>query len=247
MFQLPGRFQSTYDADTALALDGVIWSAFGTTGQRCTAASRVIVQSGVYDEFSERLVARAERLRLGNGLEESTDVGPVVNPAQLHKIDSYMAVGRDEGATLACGGATTNVGPLGRGYFFQPTVFTDAKPGMRIAQEEIFGPVTALIRVDSLEEAIEVNNGVPYGLSTSIYTQDVNRAFQAIESIDTGLVYVNAGTIGAEVHLPFGGTRGTGNGHREAGTAALETFTEWKTVYIDYSGKLQKAQIDAAE
>ena len=235
------------DADTALALDGVIWSAFGTTGQRCTAASRVIVQSGVYDEFSERLVARAERLRLGNGLEESTDVGPVVNPAQLHKIDSYMAVGRDEGATLACGGATTNVGPLGRGYFFQPTVFTDAKPGMRIAQEEIFGPVTALIRVDSLEEAIEVNNGVPYGLSTSIYTQDVNRAFQAIESIDTGLVYVNAGTIGAEVHLPFGGTRGTGNGHREAGTAALETFTEWKTVYIDYSGKLQKAQIDAAE
>jgi aldehyde dehydrogenase (NAD+) len=235
------------DADIPLALEGVIWSAFGTTGQRCTAASRVIVQARVHDEFAERLIARAERLRLGNGLDESTDVGPVVNPAQLHKIDSYMAVGRDEGATLACGGATTNVGQLGRGYFFQPTVFTDAKPGMRIAQEEIFGPVTALIRVDSLEDAIEVNNGVPYGLSTSIYTQDVNRAFHAVEGIDTGLVYVNAGTIGAEVHLPFGGTRGTGNGHREAGTAALETFTEWKTVYIDYSGKLQKAQIDAAE
>ena len=232
------------DADVPLALDGVIWSAFGTTGQRCTAASRVIVQSGVYDEFAERLVQRAERLRLGNGLDEATDVGPVVNTSQLHKIDSYMGVGRDEGATLACGGATTNVGDLGSGYFFQPTVFTDAKPGMRIAQEEIFGPVTALIRVETLDEAIEVNNGVPYGLSTSIYTRDVNRAFKAIEGITTGLVYVNAGTIGAEIHLPFGGTRGTGNGHREAGTAALDTFTEWKTVYIDYSGKLQKAQID---
>ncbi len=233
------------DADIPLALDGVIWSAFGTTGQRCTAASRVIVQAGVYDEFAERLVQRAERLRLGNGLDERTEVGPVVNTDQLHKIDAYMAVGRDEGATLACGGATTNVGDLGRGYFFQPTVFTDAKPQMRIAQEEIFGPVTALIKVGSLEEAIAVNNGVPYGLSSSIYTRDVNRAFRAVEGIDTGLVYVNAGTIGAEVHLPFGGTRGTGNGHREAGTAALDTFTEWKTVYIDYSGRLQKAQIDS--
>ncbi len=232
------------DADLGLALDGVIWSAFGTTGQRCTAASRIIVQSGVYDEFAEKLVARAERLRLGNGLDESTDVGPVVNTAQLHKIDSYMTVGRAEGATIACGGAITNVGPLERGHFFQPTVFTDATPRMRVAQEEIFGPVTALIRVDSLEEAIDVNNGVPYGLSSSIYTRDVNKAFKAIEAIDTGLVYVNAGTIGAEVHLPFGGTRGTGNGHREAGTAALETFTEWKTVYVDYSGRLQKAQID---
>ncbi len=232
------------DAAIPLALDGVVWSAFGTTGQRCTAASRVVVQSGVYDAFAERLVARAERLRLGNGLDATTDVGPIVNTDQLRKVDSYMAVGRDEGATLACGGATTNVGELGRGHFFQPTVFTDATATMRIAQEEIFGPVTALIKVDSLEEAIEVNNGVPYGLSTSIYTKDVNAAFRAIEGIDTGLVYVNAGTIGAEIHLPFGGTRGTGNGHREAGTAALETFTEWKTVYIDYSGRLQKAQID---
>jgi aldehyde dehydrogenase (NAD+) len=231
------------DADLDLALDGVVWSAFGTTGQRCTAASRVIVQEGVYDAFAQRLVARAERLRLGDGLDDATDVGPVVNRDQLRKIDSYMAVGRDEGAELACGGATTNVGPLGRGYFFQPTVFLGATPRMRIAQEEIFGPVTALIRVGSLDEAIEVNNGVPYGLSSSIYTRDVNKAFRAVEGIDTGLVYVNAGTIGAEVHLPFGGTRGTGNGHREAGTAALDTFTEWKTVYIDYSGKLQKAQM----
>ncbi len=232
------------DADLGLALDGTIWSAFGTTGQRCTAASRVIVQAGVYDEFARRLVERTERLRLGDGLEDTSDVGPVVNADQLHKIDSYMAVGATDGARLACGGSTANAGALERGHFFQPTVFLDAKPEMRIAQEEIFGPVTALIRVGSLEEAIEVNNGVSYGLSSSIYTQDVNKAFRAIEGIDTGLVYVNAGTIGAEVHLPFGGTRGTGNGHREAGIAALETFTEWKSVYVDYSGRLQKAQID---
>ena len=232
------------DADLDLALDGVVWSAFGTTGQRCTAASRVIVQAGVYEEFAEKLIARTERLRLGNGLDAATDVGPVVNQDQLHKIDSYMQVGRDDGATLACGGGTANVGALAKGHFFQPTVFTDVKPGARIAQEEIFGPVTALIKVGSLEEAVEVNNGVSYGLSSSIYTRDVNKAFKAIEGIDTGLMYVNAGTIGAEVHLPFGGTRGTGNGHREAGTAALDTFTEWKTVYVDYSGKLQKAQMD---
>ena len=167
-----------------------------------------------------------------------------MNAEQLHKIDSYMAIGRDDGATLTCGGATSNIGALERGHFFQPTIFTDAKPAMRIAQEEIFGPVTALIRVGSLDEAIEVNNGVPYGLSSSIYTRDVNKAFRAVERIDSGLVYVNAGTIGAEVHLPFGGTRGTGNGRREAGIAALETFTEWKSIYIDYSGKLQKAQMD---
>ncbi len=232
------------DADLDLALEGVIWSAFGTTGQRCTAASRVIVQSSVYDDFARTLVERTERLRLGSGLDDSTDVGPVVNRDQLEKIDSYMPVGRDEGATIATGGAAANGGSLANGHFFQPTVFVDAKPQMRISQEEIFGPVTALIRADSLDDAIDINNHVPYGLSTSMYTRDVNKAFRAIERIDTGLVYVNAGTIGAEVHLPFGGTRGTGNGHREAGTAALDTFTEWKTVYVDYSGKLQKAQID---
>jgi aldehyde dehydrogenase (NAD+) len=232
------------DADLGLALDGAIWSAFGTTGQRCTAASRIIVQDGVYDAFAAQLVERTKRLRLGNGLDDATDVGPVVNADQLRKIESYMAVGASDGATLACGGVVARGDGLDRGYFFQPTVFLDAKPAMRIAQEEIFGPVTALIRVGSLDEAIDVNNGVPYGLSSSIYTGDVNKAFRAVERIDTGLVYVNAGTIGAEVHLPFGGTRGTGNGHREAGTAALETFTEWKSVYIDYSGRLQKAQID---
>ncbi|HWQ27622.1 MAG TPA: aldehyde dehydrogenase family protein [Dehalococcoidia bacterium] len=232
------------DANLDLALDGVIWSAYGTSGQRCTAASRVIVQRGVAQTFTDRLVARAEQLRLGNGLDEATDVGPVVNEEQLRKIDSYMDIGRAEGATIACGGSIANVGELGKGYFFRPTVFVDARPEMRIAQEEIFGPVTTVLVVDSLEEAIAVANGVQYGLSTSVYTQDVNKAFRFIEGIDTGLVYVNAGTIGAEVHLPFGGTKGTGNGHREAGQAALDTYTEWKTVYIDYSGRLQRAQID---
>ena len=232
------------DADIDLALDGAVWSAFGTTGQRCTAASRIIVQSSVYDEFATKLVDRARALRLGDGLRDETDVGPVVNTSQLEKISSYIPVGREEGAALAIGGSRADGKGLDRGYFFEPTVFTDAKPSMRIAQEEIFGPVTALIKVDSLDEAVAVNNGVPYGLSSSIYTRDVNKAFRAMEGLDTGLVYVNAGTIGAEVHLPFGGTRGTGNGHREAGIAALETFTEWKALYIDYSGKLQKAQID---
>ena len=232
------------DADLDLALDGVVWSAFGTAGQRCTAASRVIVQSGVHDVFAEQLIARTKALRLGNGLDKATDVGPVVNTDQLGKVASYIPVGRGEGATVACGGNVATGAGLDGGYFFEPTVFANVKPAMRIAQEEIFGPVTALIKVESLEEAVAVNNGVPYGLSSSIYTRDVNRAFRAIESLDTGIVYVNAGTIGAEVHLPFGGMRGTGNGHREAGTAALETFSEWKSVYVDYSGRLQRAQID---
>jgi len=232
------------DADLNLALDGVIWSAFGTSGQRCTAASRLIVQRGILGELTERLIARTEALRLGHGLDEGTDVGPVVNHEQLVKIDGYMEVARKEGATIACGGSIANVGPLAKGFFFRPTVLTDVKPTMRVAQEEIFGPVIAVIVVDSLEEAIAVNNDVPFGLSSSIYTRDVNQAFRAIEGITTGLLYVNAGTIGAEVHLPFGGTRGTGNGHREAGQAALDTYTEWKTVFVDYSGKLQRAQID---
>jgi acyl-CoA reductase-like NAD-dependent aldehyde dehydrogenase len=232
------------DADLKLALDGVVWSAFGTTGQRCTAASRVIVQSGVYEGFAAMLVERAQTLRLGNGLDDATQVGPIVNKQQLEKVGSYMPVGRDDGARLACGGGPASGDGLDRGYFFRPTVFTDAKPQMRIAQEEIFGPVTALIRAETLDEAIEINNGVMYGLSTSIYTRDVNTAFRALDRIETGLVYVNAGTIGAEVHLPFGGVRGTGNGHREAGIAAFETFTEWKSIYVDYSGRLQRAQID---
>jgi alpha-ketoglutaric semialdehyde dehydrogenase len=232
------------DADLELAVDGILWSAFGTSGQRCTAASRVIVQRGVYDELQKRLVERAEQMRLGPGWEDDTDVGPVINARALEKIHSYTGIGKDEGATLLTGGEAATDGDLARGHFYRPTIFADVEPGMRIAQEEIFGPTTALIPVGSLDEAIRAANGVAFGLSSSIFTRDVNTAFRAMRDLDTGITYINAGTIGAEVHLPFGGTKDTGNGHREAGQAALDVFTEWKSIYVDYSGKLQRAQID---
>ncbi len=232
------------DADLELAVDGIVWSAFGTSGQRCTAASRVIVQGGVYDELARRLVERAERMRLGPGWEPDTDVGPVINKAALEKIHSYTGIGRDEGAQLLTGGEVARGNGLDRGYFYTPTVFGDVDPGMRIAQEEIFGPTTALIRVRDLDEAVRVANGVQFGLSSSIFTRDVNSAFRAMRDLEAGITYINAGTIGAEVHQPFGGTKDTGNGHREAGQAALDVFTEWKSIYVDYSGKLQRAQID---
>jgi len=232
------------DADVELAIEGAVWSAFGTSGQRCTAASRMIVQKPLADVFAEKLVARAKGLRLGDGLDPQTDVGPVVNQPQLEKIQQYVNIGVGEGAAIAYGGSRPDNGELAKGYFFQPTVFVDVRPEMRIAQEEIFGPVTDIILCSDLEEAVRINNNVPYGLVTSIYTRDVSKAFKAMERITTGIVYINAGTIGAEVHLPFGGTRGTGSGDREAGQAALDSYTEWKTVYIDYSGRLQKAQID---
>ncbi|MBI1987796.1 MAG: aldehyde dehydrogenase family protein [Nitrospinae bacterium] len=232
------------DANLDLALDGIVWSSFGTSGQRCTAASRIIVHRDAREELAEKLVERVRALRLGNGLLETTDVGPVINQAQLDRIHGYTEVGVKEGAELLTGGKRYTEGECAKGFFYMPTLFNRVKPGMRIAREEIFGPTTALIEVSSIEEAIEVNNATSYGLSSAIYTRDIRKAFQAIQDITTGIVYINAGTIGAEIQLPFGGTRGTGNGHREAGTAALETYTEWKTVYIDYSGRLQRAQID---
>jgi len=232
------------DADLDLAVDGIVWSAFGTTGQRCTAASRVIVQRGVHDELVRRLVDRARTLRVGNGLDPNVDVGPVISQAQLEKVESYVAIGEQEGARLVFGGHRLARDGMDRGYFFEPTIFDEVRSGMRIAQEEIFGPITSIIAVETLADAIAVNNGVAFGLSSSIYTRNVNQAFEAMRELTTGLVYVNAGTIGAEVHLPFGGTRGTGNGHREAGIAALDIFSEWKTIFVDYSGKLQRAQID---
>jgi len=235
------------DADIDLAVEGAVWSAFGTSGQRCTAASRMIVHERVASAFSDGLIDRAENLRLGNGLEATTDVGPVVNRPALEKIERYMEIGRDEGAAIACGGSRASGNGLDSGYYFQPTVFTDVQPKMRVAQEEIFGPVTDIIRCSDLEQAVDINNGVQFGLSSAIFTRDISKAFKAMERMTTGIVYINAGTIGAEVHLPFGGTRGTGNGHREAGQAALDSYSEWKTVYIDYSGRLQKAQIDRPE
>jgi len=234
------------DADLDLAVEGILWSAFGTSGQRCTAASRVIVQEGAYDALQSKLVAAAEAMRLGPGWEDDTDVGPVINRRSLEKIHSYTQIGKDEGARLLTGGEIASEGDLGKGFFYRPTLFGDVDPQMRIAQEEIFGPTTALIRVRDFDEAIRVSNGIRYGLSSSIFTRDVNKAFRAVRDLQAGITYVNAGTIGAEVHLPFGGTKETGNGHREAGQAALDVFTEWKSVYVDYSGKLQRAQIDTA-
>jgi aldehyde dehydrogenase (NAD+) len=236
------------DADLDNAIEGTVWGAFGTSGQRCTASSRIVVHKKVYKRFVQKLVERAESLRIGNGLDEKTDVGPVINEAAVEKILGYIEIGKSvDRATLACGGNRLTKGDYANGFFIEPTVFTDVKPSMRIAQEEIFGPVTAVIPTNSLEEAIEIGNGVRYGLSAAIYTQDVNRAFQAMNDMYTGIFYVNSSTIGAEVHLPFGGTKGTGNGHREAGNQVLDIFSEWKSIYVDYSGKLQKAQIDQVE
>jgi len=232
------------DADLELAVEGCVWGGFGTTGQRCTAASRVVVHDKVYDEFLRQFSARASALRVGNGLEDRTQVGPSVSESQLETVMKYVEIGRSEGARLVTGGHRLASGSHARGWFHEPTIFGDVDPSMRIAQEEIFGPVVSVMRCRSLEQAIEIGNGVAYGLSASIYTRDVNKAFSAMRDLYTGIFYVNAPTIGAEVHLPFGGTKATGNGHREAGTAALDVFSEWKSIYVDFSGKLQRAQID---
>ena len=235
------------DADLELAVDGCLWGGFGTTGQRCTAASRVVVHEKVYKKFVDAFVERTRTLVVGDGLDERTQMGPSNSDGQLNTVMKYVGIGRDEGATLATGGGRLSAGGHGRGYFHEPTIFTDVDPRMRIAREEIFGPVVSVIPCRSLDEAIEIGNGVEYGLSASIYTQDINRAFAAMRDLYTGIFYVNAPTIGAEVHLPFGGTKHTGNGHREAGVAALDVFSEWKSIYIDFSGRLQRAQIDTEQ
>ncbi len=233
------------DADLDLAVEGILFGAFGTTGQRCTACSRVIVHSKVQKKLTNLLVKRAKALKVGDGLNSKVEMGPLINEEARAKVELYVSIGKKEGAKMLCGGVVPKGRGLKKGFFFEPTVFTDVSSQMRIAQEEIFGPVVSLITCKSFDHAVEIVNDSHYGLSSAIYTQDVNRAFQAIQELDTGITYVNASTIGAEIQLPFGGTKGTGNGHREAGTAALEIFTEWKSVYIDYSGKLQKAQIDS--
>ena len=232
------------DANLDLALEGALWGAFGTTGQRCTATSRIIVQKGIYREFHERLVERAKKLKVGNGLDETVQMGPAINQKQLETDLNYVEIGRNEGAKMVCGGNRIEKGEYQYGWFMQPTVFIDVDPKMRIAQEEIFGPVVSVIPCDDMDDAIEIANGIEYGLSSAIYTKDVNKAFTAMRDLYAGITYINAPTIGAEVHLPFGGAKDTGNGHREAGQAALDVFTEWKSVYVDYSGKLQRAQID---
>ncbi len=236
------------DADIDNAVEGSVWGAFGTSGQRCTASSRLVVHKKVYKKFVAKFVERVKSLRVGNGLDPKTEVGPVIHEDAMQKIQGYIEIGKKvDKATLAAGGNRLTKGNYAKGWFIEPTVFSDVKPGMRIEQEEIFGPVTSIIPFSTLDEAIEIVNGVKYGLSSAIYTQDVNKAFYAMQELYTGICYVNSATIGAEVHLPFGGTKATGNGHREAGTQVLDIFSEWKSLYVDYSGKLQKAQIDAVE
>ena len=232
------------DADLDLALEGVLWGAFGTTGQRCTATSRLIVHERVHDRLLQMLCDRAARLRLGPGLDERTEVGPLINEDALQKVEYYVGVARQDGARVLIGGERATGAGLERGWFYQPTVVTAVAPGMRVEQQEIFGPVLAVIKVASLDEAIRVNNDVPYGLSSSLYTRDVNAAFRAMGELDTGITYVNAPTIGAEAHLPFGGVKQTGNGHREGGWEVYDFYSETKVVYVDFSGKLQRAQID---
>lgn len=234
------------DADLGLAVEGALWGAFGTTGQRCTATSRLILHRDIKKEFIERLVARAEKIKIGDGLDESVEMGPLINQSAREKVQRYMDIGGQEGARLLIGGSVYDMGPCANGYFFQPTIFDRVSPAMRVAREEIFGPVLSVLEVQSFAEAITVLNGTPYGLSSSIYTADVGRAFRAMRDIEAGIIYVNGPTIGAEVHLPFGGVKDTGNGHREAGTTVYDIFSEWKSIYVDYSGKLQKAQIDNA-
>ena len=231
------------DADLDLATDGILWSAFGTTGQRCTACSRVIVDSAVVEPLLERLETRARKLRLGSGLDDTTDVGPLINAGAVDKVASYIDIGNGEGELVIGGGRATD-GDLTHGHFFEPTIFSGVGAMDRIGQEEIFGPVLSVIPVDGYNEAMLALNQTRYGLSSSIYTQDVNTAFRAMRDFETGIVYVNAGTTGAETHLPFGGWKETGNGHREAGNVALDTYTEWKSIYVDFSGRLQRAQID---
>ena len=232
------------DADLELALDGVLWGAFGTTGQRCTATSRLLLHRKVHDRFLRMLVDRVEKLRLGDGLDANTDVGPMINEGARKNTANYVATGLAEGAELLSGGRIPTSPRLANGWFYRPTVFAGVKAGMRIEQEEIFGPVLSVVRIRTLAEAIRVNNDVKYGLSSSLYTKDVRSAFVAMQEIDAGITYVNAPTIGAEAHLPFGGVKETGNGHREGGWMVYDFYSETKTVYVDFSGRLQKAQID---
>lgn len=246
MLEMGGKNAITVmdDADLDLAVEAILWSSFGTSGQRCTAASRIIAHRAVVEQLAERLVAGAGTLRMGDPLDENTQVGPIVNEKQLQNIHKYTQIGLEEGARLLTGGERDVDGSRANGFFYKPTLFADVRPDMRIAQEEIFGPTAVIITVDDLDEAIRINNETSYGLSSSVFTRDVNKAMRAARDMTSGIVYINHGTTGAEVHLPFGGTRGTGNGGREASVQALDGFTEWKSVYIDYSGRLQRAQID---
>jgi len=232
------------DADLDLALDGVLWGAFGTTGQRCTATSRLVLQDGIHDELLSRLIDRARELKLGDGRKDGTDVGPLISQPSVEKVERYVDIGQTEGADLMTGGKRPTGKAVENGYFFEPTIFARVRPGMRLEQEEIFGPVLSVLRFRTTDEAFAINNDVKYGLSSSVYTRDVNVAMRALNELDNGITYINAPTIGAEAHLPFGGVKQTGNGHREGGWEVYEFYSETKVGYLDFSGSLQRAQID---
>jgi acyl-CoA reductase-like NAD-dependent aldehyde dehydrogenase len=234
------------DANLDLAVDGAIWGGFGTTGQRCTATSRVVVHKKVYQKFLSQFKQAVSRLKIGDGLKKEIDVGPVINESQFSKVLKYIEIGKQDGARLVTGGKAYRKGNCARGYFIEPTIFGDVEPGMRVAQEEIFGPVVSVIEAEDLQEAIRIVNGTMYGLSSAMYTQDVNSSAIAERDLESGIVYINASTIGAEIQLPFGGIKQTGYGRKEAGGrgGALDTYSRWKVIYRDFSGKLQKAQID---
>jgi aldehyde dehydrogenase (NAD+) len=232
------------DADLDLAVDGVLWGAFGTTGQRCTATSRLLLHRKIHDKFLTRLADRASQLKLGDGRKSGVEVGPLIHEAARDKVERYVEIGRKAGARLVTGGKRPKGAALAKGWFYEPTIFAGVKAGDRLEQEEIFGPVLSAVRIESLDDAIRVNNGVRYGLSSSLYTRDVQGAFRAMQELDNGITYINAPTIGAEAHLPFGGVKQTGNGHREGGWQVYEFYSETKVGYVDYSGRLQKAQID---
>ena len=233
------------DANMDLALDAVLWGAFGTTGQRCTATSRLILHNDIHDKFVEKLVERVKKLKLGYGNDKGVDVGPCVSEAQRNTVDEYVQIGlKEDKAKMLTGGKFAKEGNLAKGWFYEPTIFVDVKPNHRIAKEEIFGPVLSVLKCSDLDNAIEILNDTEYGLSSSIFTNNVNDAFKAVRDIQAGITYINGATIGAEAHMPFGGVKATGNGHREGGWTVYEFYSEWKAVYIDYSGKLQRAQID---
>jgi aldehyde dehydrogenase (NAD+) len=235
------------DADLDLALEGVLWGAFGTTGQRCTATSRLLLQQGIHDELVERLAQAAGRLTLGDGRDPKTEIGPLIHEAAREKVEQYVGVGRKEGAEVVTGGKRGSGAKLAKGWFYEPTILAEVEPDHRVALEEIFGPVLSVIRFKSFDQAVAINNGVKYGLSSSVYTRDVNVSFRALEELDNGITYINAPTIGAEAHLPFGGIKETGNGHRDGGWEVFDFYTETKVCYVDYSGTLQRAQIDNYE
>jgi aldehyde dehydrogenase (NAD+) len=232
------------DANLDLALEGAVWAAFGTAGQRCTATSRIILEKPIAESFTRRFLKMVKKIRTGNGLQKGVLMGPIINQKQQEKILEYIGIGKQEGARLLTGGKQLTAGSFKRGFFIEPAVFGGVKPEMRVAQEEIFGPVVCLMEARDFKDAIGIANSTSYGLSLSIYTRDANKAFRAIDQLESGIVYINAPTIGAEVHLPFGGIKNTGDGSREAGTTAIEEFTELKTIFLDYSDKLQRAQID---